>query len=155
MPERKVLGGFRKRRHVGWQRMQGWVRTSQEPCRALRVAGAAAQLGEHLVGCPKVRGHWRQGWGSRSSWVPRHLGRAMTPELCVATHSSLPHWRAQGGQQSRQRPGSSWVTRVSEKGLCCAAVGHVAVWEHWMYSLAGLSAHTRLDNSWELRLDQE
>lgn len=127
----------------------------KQPGATLSIAGAAAQLGEHLVGCPTGRGHWRQGWGSGSSWVPRHLSREVAPNPCVATHSSLPRWRVQGGQRSKQRPGSSWVTRVSEKGLCSAAVGHVAVWEHWMYSPAGLSAHTSLDNSWELWLDQE
>lgn len=40
--------------------------------------------------------------------------------------------------------------RASEKGLCSLSVGHVAMWEHWIYSPAVLSAHTRLDNSWEL-----
>lgn len=29
-------------------------------------------------------------------------------------------------------------------------LGHVAMWEYCIYSPPGLSAHTRLDNSWEL-----
>lgn len=55
------------------------MKSSQEPCGMLEGTGAAAQPGEHLMGCPRGRGHWRaspgwgQSWGSGSISAPWHL----------------------------------------------------------------------------------
>lgn len=67
----------------------------------------------------------------------------LQPQPRAAACHAAGHGEGSSGRAAAGSPGS-------EKGLCSLSVGHVAMWEHWIYSPPGLSAHTRLDNSWEL-----
>lgn len=130
----RVAAGSQGKRGGGGTRMGG--------------AGAAAPVRGHRNG--RVLGG--QSWGNGvTPSTGTHRAPSGKPPRAPAP-SPVPNWELPGwagGRGAAPTAGGSWAARASEGGLCSLSAGHVAMWEHSIYSPAALSAHTRLDNSWE------